>query len=448
MSNLAQIKAEQSKAVEMARAHVEAYSQTYTPEPAVQKWLGDAQPQLLDSFLEAGFPTTRPEKWRFTNLAGLGRKAFSAPQKRPINSAIVGEAKLVKGATTLVFVDGVLHHDLSEMAHLPTGVRVAPLSQATSLLTPEQAKIVRQHDEPLEALNAGFLTDGVMIDVEKNATPNTPIELLYISSGEGEATHTRTFINLAESAELQVYESFASASKASGNWLNNVSHVTLGRNSKLKFARSQNLDRADYFTSSVHTTIARDATFDAFTSNMGCKQARTHFTSHVLEGGAHLEVNGFSLTGLGQHHNITTTTHHTVANTTANQCVRNVVAGNGQRGGHAVFLGQYLVAADALQTDAEMLNQNLLLGDKAKADYKPELEIFADDVKCSHGATTGRLDEEQLFYLRQRGLTELEAKSLLTEAFVASIIDSIGNEQAEEKLKTETRNWLKNQEDA
>ena len=447
MSNLAQVKAEQQKAEEMAQAHVAAYAGTYRPAPAIQAWLGDVQTQMRTHFSSAGFPTTRPEKWRFTNLAALGRKSFSAPKPRPVNSSLVGEAKLVKGATTLVFVDGVLHHELSELAHLPHGVRVAPLAQSAGLLTSERAAIVAEHNEPLEALNAGFLNDGVIIEVEKNAAPQTPIELLYLSTGNEEASHTRTFINLGESAELTLFETWAGTESAGTNWQNNVSHVTLARNSRCRFVRAQNLPQSDFFTSSVHSTIARDATFDAFVANQGGKLARTHFTSHLLEAASHLEINGFSMTGLGQHHNITTTTHHPVANTTANQCVRNVVAGNAQRGGHAVFLGQYLVAADALKTDANMLNQNLLLGEKAKADYKPELEIFADDVKCNHGATTGRLDKDQLFYLQQRGLTRLEAKALLTEAFVAGLIDTIGNEQAQEKLKSQTRNWLKNTED-
>ena len=445
MSNLAQLKAEQSKATEMAESHVEAYSRTYTPKAAIAAWLGDAQTNAREQFKELGFPTTRPEMWRFTNLAPLARQTFSAPQKRPVNSAFIGEVKMVQGATTLVFLDGTLHPDLSELAHLPSGVTVAPLAQSAGLLTAERGEMVKQKDQPLEALNAAYLTGGYILEVKDGTDTNTPIELVFLTTGEGEATHTRNFIKIGNNASLDLYETWAGTSGAQNCWQNNVCHINVGQNSRLNFTRSQDENAGNFFTSSVYSTLQKDAVLNGFMANKGGKTARTHFTTDLKASGSHVGLYGFSLVGAGQHHNVSTTTNHSVPHTTADQCFRNVVAADATRGGHAVFIGQYNVAAEAQKTDAGMLNQNLLLGEKAKADYKPELEIFADDVKCSHGATTGRLDAEQLFYLRTRGLSTLDAKAMLTEAFVASLIDKISSEQAQTKLKTQARNWLKNQ---
>ncbi len=436
MSNKRQ--AELTAAKEMAQAYADSFA-GYAPLPALSAWLGKQTAQAKDTFVKLGFPTTRTEEWCFTNIAPLARQAFHAPQKQAVNGAVISEAKLVKDAVTLVFIDGRLNYDLSEITNLPNGVTIAPLSQGAGLLDDAKKAKILNTTASLEAANTAFLTDGYILIVADGVTVKTPIELVFVGTGNQSASHIRNFISVGKNSKLELFETWTSSNNPDNiYWHNSVCDIILADGSKLAFTRQQSEALQAFHTATVKTTVGKDATFTGFIANLGSKIARTEWQTTLNNSGSRVELYGFSLVGKGQHHNVTTHTNHTAPNTSADQLFRNVVADSG----HGVFMGKYHVLPVAQQTDAAMLNQNLLLGKKAKADSKPELEIYADDVKCSHGATCGSLDEGALFYLRSRGIDEMAAKAMLTEGFIDDLILKIDNAQAKELLHSRIHRWL------
>lgn len=394
------------------------------------------------AFERAGFPTPVDEAWCFTNLAPLAKTSFSLPRKAQVNGAAVAEAKLVRDAVTLVFVNGQLNYDLSEMTNMPLGVTIAPLSQAASMLSTAQENILTTTpSDALAAANTAFLTDGYVLRVAEGENVKTPVELVFLATEGKPAVNLKCFVELGQGSTLELSEVFHSTSD-DAYWHNALTYITLADNAQLHFTRKQEEGPQAFHTAEVHTTLGRDASFYGFIANLGGKMARTLFNSVAKAKGASVNLAGFSLVGgenaLGQHHNISTHTLHEAPHTNANQIFRNVVA----EGGHGVFMGKYHVLAEAQQTDAAMLNQNLLLAPTAKADSKPELEIYADDVKCSHGASTGKLDETALFYLQARGINKATAMAMLTEGFIDDLLSALPNQQAKDRLHNAIHRWL------
>ena len=428
-------KAQLEAARKMATSHAEAMASYQAPR-GLQSLLPTEDAKA--AFAKAGFPTPSNEAWCFTNLAPLAKTSFSLPRKEGVSGAVIGEAKLVRDAVTLVFINGQLSYDLSEMTSLPVGVTIAPLSQAASMLTETQVtELTSKKSDGLAAANTAFLTDGYVLRVDEGQNITTPVELVFLATGGEQAVNLKTFISLGKQSTLELSEVFHSMSDEA-YWHNSVTHIELAENAQLHFTRKQDEGTEAFHTAEVHTTLQRDASFYGFIANLGGKLARTMFDSTSKGANTSVNLAGFSLTGTGQHHNISTNTLHTVAHTNANQTFRNVVAA----GGHSVFMGKYHVLAEAQQTDAAMLNQNLLLAPSAKADSKPELEIYADDVKCSHGASTGKLDETALFYLQARGIDKATAMAMLTEGFIDDLLNALPNQQARERLHEAIHRWL------
>ena len=436
MAVLPKHKAQLNAARKMATSHAEALV-SYEAPRGLQSLLPTSDARA--AFEKAGFPTPVNEAWTFTNLAPLAKTNFTLPHKGQVSGAVIGEAKLVRDAVTLVFINGQLSYDLSEMTSMPTGVTIAPLSQAASMLTDAQEAELKKSaaKESLTAVNTAFLTDGYVLRVAEGQNITTPVELVFLSTGDQQAVNLKTFISLGKGSTLELSEVFHSTSDEA-YWHNSVTHIDLAENAQLHFTRKQDEGTAAFHTAEVHTTLQRDASFYGFLANLGGKIARTLFDSTSKGANTSVNLAGFNLTGNGQHHNTSTNTLHTVAHTNANQTFRNVVAA----GGHSVFMGKYHVLAEAQQTDAAMLNQNLLLAPSAKADSKPELEIYADDVKCSHGASTGKLDETALFYMRARGIDTPTAMAMLTEGFIDDLLNALPNKQARERLHDAIHRWL------
>tara|TARA_Y100000780_G_scaffold227226_1_gene242739 strand:+ start:21895 stop:23232 length:1338 start_codon:yes stop_codon:yes gene_type:complete len=435
MAVLPKHKAQLNAARKMATSHAEALA-SYEAPRGLQSLLPTADARA--AFEKAGFPTPVNEAWTFTNLAPLAKTNFTLPHKGQVSGAVIGEAKLVRDAVTLVFINGQLSYDLSEMTSLPVGVTIAPLSQAASMLTDSQvAKLKGKTTDGLAAANTAFLTDGYVLRVDEGQNITTPVELVFLSTGGKQAINLKTFITVGKGSTLELSEVYHSTSEEA-YWHNSVTYIDVAQNGQLHFTRKQDEGTEAFHTAEVHTTLQRDASFYGFVANLGSKIARTMFETNVAGHNASANLAGFSLTGKGQHHNTSTHTLHGVEHTNANQIFRNVVA----EGGHSVFMGKYHVLAEAQHTDAAMLNQNLLLAPSAKADSKPELEIYADDVKCSHGATTGKLDETALFYLQARGIDKSTAMAMLTEGFIDDLLNALPNSQARERLHDAIHRWL------
>lgn len=259
-------------------------------------------------------------------------------------------------------------------------------------------------------------------------------EVLFTASGN---VHTKpTFeIVLEDGAELTIVEH---QDGEGAYWKNMTTTIRLGKNAKLNHVRIQNDDKSAVNTNMVHIELDRDAVYDAFTLNTGGKMTRHEIHAVINGENAELSLNGINLLGAGQHGDTTILIEHKAPHCQSNQFYRTILDDDAR----GVFQGKVHVHKPAQKTDGYQLSNAILLSDKAEMDTKPELEIYADDVKCSHGATTGQLDEEPVFYLRSRGLTEKQARELLIQAFVDEVVDKVADEALQGSIRQTTGKWL------
>ena len=376
-----------------------------------------------DTFRRAGLPGAtsgrREEAWKYTSLRALADASFQQSLSPQISTAPLPNID----APRIVFVDGRFSPELSA---LPRSIEFARFDSFGIL--------ARSDREPLVALNTMLAEDGAVLRVAGDAGL-----LLLVSIATDHASfHPRHAIHMALGSRLTLLE----LSLGHGTYLHNpVTEVFVAEDAALTHVRLQNEAPAAFHLSTLYADIAERGTYDSFALNLGARIARTE--AHVCLRGtkAIAHLNGAQLLGGSQHADFTTVVRHNAPNTTSRQTVKNVLAGRSQ----GVFQGRIEVAREAQKTDGYQMNQALLLSPDAEIDTKPELEIFADDVKCSHGATVGELDTEQLFYLRSRGIPEAEARSILVRAFLAEALDMVSNETVRAVLDQAVEAWWERQ---
>ncbi len=389
-------------------------------------WAPPLRRAAMGRFADLGLPSTRDEDWRFTSLAPIAEGGFALPPAAEVSRAAI-EAFLVDAAwPTLVFVNGRYSEALSRPGALPSGVRLQHLSRALH----ETPDIVRSHLErgateaaALTALNTAFLSDGLLLTVERGVEMDTPIQVLYLAAGsERIAISPRNLIVLGEGARAAVLECYAALADAP-YFTNAVTDVTLGAGARLDHWKVQRESERAYHVGTTDVRQARDSELESFAFSLGGALSRTN-TYTLLDGeGAHCTLNGLYVGHGRQHLDHQTRVEHAAPGCTSHEVYKGILDDQA----HAVFNGKVYVRPEAQKTDGKQTNKNLLLSDGAKVDTKPQLEIFADDVRCTHGATVGRLDEVALFYLRSRGLPAPRARRILTYAFAADVIEEIRN---------------------
>ncbi|MGB0629874.1 MAG: Fe-S cluster assembly protein SufD [Alphaproteobacteria bacterium] len=389
-------------------------------------WLSDVRRGAIRSFETQGFPTPRTEAWKYTNLNRLTRSGFdpSAEIAKPDTAAWSG--LLVEGASRIVILNGRYDEDASDIGPQPDGVSVTPLSAAVDDTDPELegqlATIAPTDGAPLVALNTAFMRDGVVLKLADGVQLERPLQVLHIvDAGETAlAVHPRTLIVAGDNSAATIIETFAGAADTA-YWTNAVTEIKVGRNASVSHVKRQTESVEAYHTALTQVRLGRDARYRSVALATGAALSRNE-TRVAFEGeGAEASLAGGALLRGRQHADNTTEADHTVPHTNSNQVFRNVL----DDASHSVFQGGVIVRQDAQKTDSSQSNRNLLLSDGAQADTKPELQIFADDVKCAHGATVGDLDKAALFYLQSRGIPTDQAKSLLIEAFIAEIFDDL-----------------------
>lgn len=353
-----------------------------------------------------GLPGARDEAWKYTSLRALADFAPSDVSAPAATLPALGE---LEGAPRLVFVNGVFAPHLSTAPRPPAPAAPPPPTDA------------------LLALNTLLSEDGAHISIEAARDAGL---LLLIHLGEpGAAASPRHVLHIAAGARLTLFEIAAGA----GAYLHNaVTHVTLGPGAHLTHARLQTESPEALHFATVTAEIAEGAAYDGFTLSLGAALARATIRAHLVGPGAHAALNAAQRLGARQHGDITTVVRHAAPDGTSRQTVKNVLDGHAR----AVFQGRIEVAQAAQRTDGYQMNQVLLLADTAEIDSKPELEIFADDVKCSHGATVGALDAEQLFYLLSRGIPRAEARAILVRAFLEDALGAVADERLRAHLTT------------
>jgi len=419
-----------SSAVGWTQPYRQRFAALERESPAQPQWLSAQREEALAHFSAHGFPDPRDEEWRYTNVRPIARQAFRPA--REVESALgaaaltdtrIGELALVD----LVFVNGCFRPELSSPPFNDSGARVSSLA---SVLTgdPESLRgllgeFVSYTDNPFAALNGAFVDDGAVIDVEANTELPVPIRLLLISTAESESvvSHPRILIRLGRHARATVLEHFVGLEGAR-NFCNSVTEVCLEEGAHLEHYRLQQESGQGFLVASLHAAVKRDACFMSHNVNLGGRLVRHDLNVHLDEPGACADLNGLLLAGGRQHVDNHTRIHHAAPHTTSQESYKSVLDGHAR----GVFKGRVLVERDAQKIEAHQSSGNLLLSDTAEVDTKPELEIYADDVICSHGATVGQLDESSLFYLRSRAIDEQTARSLLTFAFADEVISRMG----------------------
>ena len=431
--------APQTAAQQLATAQLEAFhAAAFTPLTA--PWLQGAQHTAASTFAQLGFPTPQVEEWKFTNLAPLARAAFAPAPAAQVSAAHINAVRLNPSAPALVFINGRLSLDHSNVAQLPAGLTFEPLAHGLNLLddagqavltTPPEAR-----NQALEALSTALLSGGYLLRV--TAPVSTPVEIVYCDDGTqaAGASHLHHFIDIAPHASLTLLETWTGTGPS---WHNSVTHIHLRDSARLNLIRQQTAAPEAFHTATTHITQGQDSQCMVMLGHSGSRLARHELHSTLTAPGAHCALYGFALARAKQHHDTTLSVTHKAPHCTSDALFRHVADDRGQ----TVFQGKFHVLPEAQQTDAKMLNQNLLLSPTAKADSKPELEIYADDVKCAHGATCGNLDADSLFYLRSRGLDETTARSLLIEGFIDDLLDRVPDTAAQTRLHRTVHQWLR-----
>ncbi len=380
-----------------------------------------------DAFRRAGLPGAsagrREEAWKYTALRSVADASFTQPISLAADSALLSRLPDLD-APRIVFVDGLVHAELSA---LPPAVGFASFSETGGFDT-----LARPDREPLVALNTMLAEDGALLSVPADFDAGL---LLLVSLGSnGTAFHPRHAIRLEHGARLKLFE----LSVGEGGYLHNpVFEVRVDKGAHLTHARLQDEAPAAFHLSTVYAEIAEAATYDSFVLNIGGRITRTEAHARLTGSKGATHLNGAQLLSGTQHADFTTVVRHDAPSCGSRQTVKHVLKGRSQ----GVFQGRIEVARIAQKTDGYQMNQALLLSPDAEIDTKPELEIFADDVKCSHGATVGELDADQLFYLRSRGIPDAEARSILVHAFLAEALEAVSDDSVRGVLDRAVQGW-------
>lgn len=429
---------------ETGRALSDSFAIARDRLPGAGKVAGIRQ-QAFEAYERAGLPHRRIEDWKYTDLRVLMREVLPlAPE--PDAAALKRAAAALKlhaiaGARRLVLVDGVFAPKLSETADLEKGLLVRTLSEVLEAGdSVSQAQLFApENSDSMVALNSAVMTDGVVIEVADGAVLTKPLHIVHIAGGRTPASmFTRSMLRIGKAASATLVESYIAADGAKTYQVHDSLIVSIGDNARLDHVRLIEDGREAFNISSSTVRLGAHAHFNTFGmtsgSNVSRYQARITFAGE----GSRVETNGVNLINGRQHADTTLFLDHAVPNCASREIFRAVVDDRG----HSVFQGRIIVRPQAQKTDAKMMTRALLLSDEAEADNKPELEIFADDVTCGHGATTGALDQSLLFYLRARGLSEKEAQALLIQAFVGEAIESIASDDLRELAITAAQRWL------
>lgn len=419
-------------------------------------WIDALRGGGLAAFRERGIPNRKVEAWKYTDLRRLTKLGFApAPAADgPLPKGLAAKLAEVAGAAAdplIVLVNGRFRADLSRLSDLPHGVEAMTLAEALAagddLLSSHLGQLIAANDKPFVGLNTAMMADGLVLRLKRDAVLDRPVRLVSIAvpgegadaaaAGEAPAFFPRHLIVCGARSRATVIETHLGP--AGATWLSNsVTEVTVGEGARLNHYRRQ-ADGAGAFN--IGTTLVRlskDATYDGFALATGADLSRYELSAALDGPGGDCRINGAYLGRNGQQIDNTTFIDHVAPDCRSRQVYKGVLDDQAR----GVFQAKIGVRREAQRTDGHQLNKALLLSRGAEIDSKPELEIFADDVKCSHGATAGEIDRQALFYLRSRGIGEADARALLIEAFVRDAVEEIGDETAREEFDAAIRAWL------
>ena len=432
--------------------YFEAYSELRAQERE-PVWLRQLREEAWTRFSEKGFPTTRDEDWRFTNLAALAKTPFRRAAKMQ-TGALAGQLEkylLKDAACQLVFINGHFAPELSKVESLPEGLEVCSLERAIDCGLEGCAPMgIEQHlgryadtnRDVFTALNTALWEDGAYVRVRRGKHFEQPVHLLYVTAGEGAElmTHPRTLVIAEENSHAAVIEDYVSLGDEAA-FSNAVTEFVAGEGANVAHLLAERENLASFNVSTLRIELAKSANVSSHSVLLGGGLVRNN-VHPVLNGeGAECLINGLFMGAGHQHLDNYMLVEHAQPHCNSRQFYNGILAGQAR----GVFHGRIVVHKDAQKTDAKQTNRNLLLSDSARIDTKPQLEIYADDVKCTHGATIGRVDENALFYLRSRGLDEASARHALLLAFANECLERMNSQPVRDHLERLVREGLPKQ---
>ena len=409
--------------------------------------VADLREQAFDRFAAEGLPHRRVEDWKYTDLRALMRDA--KPLAAPPDAAAKARAKDA-GATLagiearrIVLVDGALVPELSDLAALEPGLTVRSMAQALAAGDPAIAEYLGKvvpTDNVAVALNTAFMDDGVLIQVAPGTALARPIHLVFVTAGARPASVvTRSLVVVGKGARAMLVESHEGFAAGADYQVNAALELVVGDEAHVDHVKVTGAGAGAMHVSSLMASIGAHARFNEFLFTTGGTVVRNQLFLRFDGEGTLASVRGATLLKGRQHVDVTMVADHTVPGCTGRQMFKTVLDDEAR----GIFQGKIIVRAQAQKTDAKMATHALLLSDTSEADNKPELEIFADDVQCGHGATSGDLDEDLLFYLKARGIPAKEAESLLIQAFVGEAVEGIEHAGLRDALMDHVAQWLK-----
>jgi Fe-S cluster assembly protein SufD len=403
-------------------------------------WLAQLRAEAADAFGRKGFPTRRQEAWKYSDLRSISGEAWHEPLA-PLGAAPAAIPPL--GQARAVLVDGRFRPDLSDLDALPDGMRVQSLARVLAddpdRVAGRLGALAAIEAHPMAALNTMLMEDGLVIELEEGVAFDGALHLASVGTAPGGrpvAFHPRVLVVLHKGAKLTLAES--AEAPAAAKFLDNpVTEIWLAAGAHLTHARLQALPDTAAQLATTYARVAEGATYDSFVLVAGAALSRNEIHATLAGPHATCHLNGAQLLDGSRHADTTTEIDHAAPRCASRQTYKSVLAGRSR----AVFQGRIHVHQVAQKTDGYQMNQALLLSPDAEMDSKPQLEIYADDVKCSHGATVGELDETQLFYLRSRGIPAEEARALLVHAFLGDALELVSDEGLREQLSGAVEAW-------
>ena len=401
-------------------------------------WVEIVRESAMDRFESLGFPTVANEEWKYTNLAGLAKDSFRPSEAQSaITTADISRFSFPETANSqIVLVNGLFRQDLSSTAELESIVAVDLFS---AIADARYNKIVRSylarnanyHDKSMTALNTAFLQSGVFILIPKDTKLEAPVQISFVvvPSEPNIAVFPRVLVVAEENSSAKLIESFV-ALKDGTYFSNAVVEVVVKQGARVEHCRLQQESLQAFHIANTSVELGSASSYKSTAINLGSKLARHDISVVMDHEGAECWVDGLYVVGNDQHTDTHSVIDHKQPHCSSHQLYKGILDGNAR----AVFNGKVFVREGAQKTDALQTNKNLLLSPNARIDTKPQLEIYADDVKCAHGAAVGQLDQDQLFYLRARGINPELGKNLLTYGFAEEVIEKIGIESIRGEL--------------
>ena len=391
-------------------------------------WLGELRKAALAEFNAVGFPTTRNEDWHFTSVTPIAERTFrtvrptAAPSSGDILAHTVGDASWPRA----VFVNGRFDASLSSLSAITAGVKISTLTAALKdspdFVAAHLGKLATFDKQAFTAFNTAFAQDGLVVRVSRGVKADAPLHVIHVADAQaaGCMLHPRLLVVAEPLAEFGIVESFVSLTKAE-YFTNAVAEITIGNGARVHHYKVQRESEEAFHVGTVQVAQGRDSLFHSFSYAAGAALSRTNIYSRLNGQAAEVRLNGLYMIDGSQHADHQTFVEHIAPACASRELYKGILDGHA----HGVFNGKVYVDPEAQKTDGKQSNHALLLSSTARVDSKPQLEIFADDVKCTHGSTVGRLDEIALFYMKSRGIGAESARALLTYAFAAEVLETV-----------------------